>query len=84
MTVTVKRVGKSLAVIIPISVARRASLVEGTRLQLIAGADYMTMRRQGHRPRRSIGRIAKQMNRASYARRSEELLKDRAVGREIW
>jgi antitoxin component of MazEF toxin-antitoxin module len=84
MTVTVKRVGGSLAVIIPSAVARESNLVEGAKLDIIAGTDCVMMRKQGRRPRRPIGDIARSIDPASYARRKEEFANDRPVGKEIW
>jgi antitoxin component of MazEF toxin-antitoxin module len=80
MTVTVKKVGGSLAVIIPSSVAREARLVEGTTLDISAAADGVMMRKRGRRPRRSMASLVKQIDPAAYARRNAEFSADRPVG----
>ena len=84
MTVIVKKIGGSVAVVIPKAVAREMELVEGTSLEISGNADGITMRRQGRRPRRRLRRIVAQIKPAAYRRRNRELTKDRPVGKEIW
>ena len=84
MTVTVKKVGGSLAVIIPRGVAKEAKLFEGTTLEISAEADCVTMRKPGRCPRRPLKALVKQMNSAAYARRNAEFSADRPVGKELW
>ena len=83
MTVTIKKVGGSLAVIIPSAVAKESKLIEGTVLDLSSTPDSITMQKQGRRPRRSIAKIASLIKPASYSRRNAEIA-DSAVGKEIW
>lgn len=84
MTVRVKKIGGSLAVVIPKSMAQELEMVEGTPLEISASGGTMVMRKQGRRPRRSISEIVAQINADSYRRRNRELTKDRPVGKEIW
>lgn len=84
MTIMVKKVGGSMAVVIPKALAREMELSEGTALDVTSTADAITMRRQGRRPRRSLRRIVSQMKSASYQRHNAEMRGDRPVGKEIW
>jgi antitoxin component of MazEF toxin-antitoxin module len=83
MTVTVKRIGGSLAVVIPRAIAAESRLEEGTALDVSSTTAGILFRRPGRRPRRRIGEIAKRLNPASYAKHNAELLADPPVGREI-
>ena len=84
MTVTVKRIGGSLAVVIPRSIAADAGLAEGASLDVSRTAAGILFRQAGRRPRRSIAAIAKHLDVGSYKRRREEMRgDDRAVGREL-
>jgi antitoxin component of MazEF toxin-antitoxin module len=74
MTVTVKKVGGSLAVIIPNALAREWKLSEGTALSITTTADLIVMRKQGRRPRRSVREIVAGINPATYRRRREREL----------
>jgi AbrB family looped-hinge helix DNA binding protein len=84
MTVTVKKVGGSVAVIIPKEVAKEMELVEGTALDISTSGGAIVMRKQGRRARRPLANIVSQINTASYRRRSRELGGDGPVGREVW
>jgi AbrB family looped-hinge helix DNA binding protein len=86
MTVTVKRIGGSVAVVIPKAVARDMELAEGTELDLSTTADAIVMRKQTRRrrARRSIASIVSQIKPASYQRRSRELAERGPVGAEVW
>jgi antitoxin component of MazEF toxin-antitoxin module len=83
MTVTVKRIGGSLAVVIPRAIAAESRLEEGTALDVSSTTAGILFRRPGRRQRRRISEVAKRLSPASYARRSAELLADPPVGREI-
>jgi antitoxin component of MazEF toxin-antitoxin module len=83
MTVSVKRVGGSMAVVIPAAVARDMRLVEGTALDVSAAGDAIVLRRTSRRPRRSLAKIVAGIKPANYRRR-RELGQDPAVGREAW
>jgi AbrB family looped-hinge helix DNA binding protein len=83
MTVIVKKIGGSVAVVIPKSVARDMGLAEGTALDISATGAAIVMRKQGRRPRRPLSRIVAQIKPGSYRRRNRELSADRAVGKEI-
>ena len=84
MTVIVKRVGGSVAVLIPKAVAREMGLTNGTPLDITTSADAIVMRKRGHRPRRPLDRIVNQMKSANYRRRRRELGDDAPVGKELW
>ena len=81
--VTVKRIGGSLAVVIPRAIAAESRLEEGTALDVSSTAAGILFRRPRRRQRRRIGELAKRLDPASYSRRNAELLADPAVGREI-
>ncbi len=86
MTVMVKKVGGSVAVIIPKTVAAEMELSEGTPMDLSTTGGAIVMRKQrGRRVRRPIGKIVGQIKRASYRRRTREM-KERGgpIGGEIW
>lgn len=83
MTITVKKVGGSFAVVIPKAVARELELAEGMSLSVSTSDDAIVLRRQRRRPRRPIGRIVARIEPASY-RRHSALLDDPPVGREVW
>ena len=87
MTVVVKRIGGSVAVVIPKSVAREMELTEGTALELSADATAaaLVMRKRGWRARRPLAEIVAQIKPASYRRHSRQLLsQDRPMGKEPW
>ncbi len=86
MTVTVKKLGGSMAVVIPKGVARDLELAEGSTLDISATADAIIMRkpRDKRRRRRPIADLVAGISRASYRRRSKELAERGPVGVEIW
>jgi AbrB family looped-hinge helix DNA binding protein len=84
MTITVKKVGGSMSVVIPAAVARELELSEGTALELTTTADSIVMRRRGRRARRPLGAIVARIKPASYARRRKEFGNDAPVGKELW
>ena len=88
MTVTVKRIGGSVAVVIPKTIARETELAEGTELSLSISADAIVMRKQKQRrrrtaPRRPLAQIVDQIKPASYRRRRRDVHVG-PVGREVW
>jgi antitoxin component of MazEF toxin-antitoxin module len=86
MTVNVRKIGGSVAVVIPRAVAREMGLSEGTTLNISGTADSIVMRKAGprRRPRRPVGQIVAKIKPASYGRRRAELGDDGPVGREVW
>ena len=84
MTVLVRQLGGSVAVMIPESVAREMKLTEGTVLEISAGGTRIVLRRQGRRARRSLKRLVAKINPSAYRRHGRELAADRPVGREPW
>jgi len=83
MTVIVKKIGGSVAVVIPKSVAREMALTEGMPLDISAGPAGIVLRKQGLRPRRSLGGIVARITPGSYRRRTHQMSDDRPVGKEI-
>jgi len=71
--VTIKKIGGSLAVFIPRSMARETKLTEGTTMDISAGVDSIVIRKVGGRPRRPIAQIVSQIKAGSYRRRRAEL-----------
>ena len=84
MTVIVKKIGGSVAVVIPKSMAREMKLAEGMALDVSASDTTIVMRRQGRRPRRSLRKIVAQIKPASYRRLRREFSADRPIGKEVW
>jgi antitoxin component of MazEF toxin-antitoxin module len=84
MTVIVKKIGGSVAVVIPKAVARELELTDGTPLDLRTSATAIIMRKQRRRPRRKLGTIVAQIKPASYRRRARELPDERPAGKELW
>jgi antitoxin component of MazEF toxin-antitoxin module len=85
MTVTVKKVGGSVAVLLPKAVAREMELLAGTALDLSTSGGAIVMRKSpARRPRRSIEKIVAEINPASYRRRNREHSDRGPVGQEVW
>ncbi len=84
MTVTVKKVGGSVAVLIPKALAREWELAEGTALSITTTADSIVMRKQGRRARRPLTQVVARIQPASYRRRGREPGPDAPVGKELW
>lgn len=84
MTVTVKKVGGSVAVVIPAGIARELALTDGVTLDVTATPDGIVMRRKGRRPRRRLAAIVSAIKPGSYRRRRAELGDDAPVGGEPW
>jgi antitoxin component of MazEF toxin-antitoxin module len=83
MTVTVKKIGGSVGVVIPKTLANDLALVEGMPLELLTQGDSIVMRKGGRRPRRKLSKIVSQIKPASYHRRRAEL-RDQSIGKELW
>jgi antitoxin component of MazEF toxin-antitoxin module len=84
MTVTTKKLGGSVAVLIPKAIAREMGLTEGTALEISATADTIVMRRRGRRPRRKLEEVVRQIRPAAYRQQTKELGDSGPVGKEIW
>ena len=84
MLATVKKIGGSVAIIIPKSMAAHNQLSPGTAVDLSQGEDGIVVRMPRGRVRRSIHDIVKEIDPAAYARRRSELAPDHPVGKEIW
>jgi antitoxin component of MazEF toxin-antitoxin module len=85
MTVTVKKIGGSICVLIPKAVAREMELAEGTSLAISTHRGAMVMRKAAQRrKRRPLKEIVAQIKPSSYRRRARELAGDGPVGREVW
>lgn len=79
---TVKRIGGSLAVVIPRAVAAESKLGVGTPLQVTTTADGILLQPAARRPRRSVADLARRMSPARYARRNADVLADPPAGKE--
>jgi antitoxin component of MazEF toxin-antitoxin module len=84
MTVIVKKIGGSVAVVIPKALAREMQLSEGTALDVSSTPTEIVMRKQGRRARRPLGRLVAGMDPAAYRRQNRDLLAEPPVGREVW
>lgn len=84
MTITVKKVGGSIAVLIPKAVAREMELTAGTALDSSTTDGAIVMRKRSRHPRRTLAEIVAQITPASYRRRNRELRHDAPVGKELW
>ena len=84
MTVTVKKIGGSVAVVIPKALARDMDLTEGTALDVSTTAGAIVMRKRARRPRRPLGKLVAQIKPSAYAKRRRELGDDAPVGKEVW
>ncbi len=87
MTVIVKKLGGSVAVVIPRTLAREMALSEGTTLEISSSDDAIVMRKRTsrrQRPRRPIAEIVAQIKPASYRRHTREQTERGPVGREVW
>lgn len=83
MTVTVKKIGGSVAIVVPKSIAVDFGLKQGEKVELSRDNDTLVLRRSRRRARRPIDELIAQMDPEAYARHDREL-NDRPVGREIW
>jgi antitoxin component of MazEF toxin-antitoxin module len=84
MTVIVKKLGGSVAVVIPKAVANEMRLTEGTALDVSSTATEIVMRKQARRPRRALKQLVAGMNPAAYRRHNRAMLGGSPVGREVW
>jgi antitoxin component of MazEF toxin-antitoxin module len=83
MTITIKRVGGSMVVVIPKSLATAMELTEGASLDITTSAGALIMKQHGRRPRRSVAKIVAQINSGSYRRRSRDLADAGPTGKEM-
>jgi antitoxin component of MazEF toxin-antitoxin module len=85
MTITVKRIGGSLAIVIPKALATEMGLTSGSTLDVTStSSDSIHMRKHGKRPRRALESIVNEIKPAHYRRRNREMLENRAKGKEVW
>lgn len=84
MTTTVKKLGGSVAVVIPRGVAREMELTEGTAMDVTTAGGAIVMRKRGRRPRRPWAQIIAQINPAAYRKRNREMADSGPLGREVW
>jgi antitoxin component of MazEF toxin-antitoxin module len=84
MTVTVKKVGGSVSVVIPRGVAREMALTEGTALDVTTVGGAIVMRKRGCPARRPLAGIVAQISPAAYRKRNREMADGGPVGREVW
>jgi antitoxin component of MazEF toxin-antitoxin module len=85
MTVTIKKLGGSMAVVIPKAVVKEMDLAAGASLDMTTANGAIVMRtRSACRQRRPIREIVAQIKPATYRRRNLELGQDGPVGKERW
>jgi antitoxin component of MazEF toxin-antitoxin module len=84
MTITVKKIGGSAAVVIPKGIAKQMQLEEGASLEISSTGDAIVMRRPTRRARRPFQEMVAEIKPANYRRRRMELGQDGPVGKEIW
>ena len=83
MTITVKKIGGSAAVVIPKGIARGMHLAEGSTLEISATDNAIIMRKPRARARRSLASIINLIRPASYKRRRRELGDDGPFRSEV-
>jgi antitoxin component of MazEF toxin-antitoxin module len=84
MTVTIKKIGGSVAVVIPMAMARELALTAGTPLEITSSDGGIVPRKRRGRPRRPLSEIVAQIKPGSYDLRRQEFSRDKPVGKEIW
>ena len=84
MLATVKKLGGSVAIVIPRGMAAHNQLAPGTAVDLSQGEDGILIRKPRGRIRRSINEIVREINPAAYARHRQDVASDRPVGKELW
>ena len=84
MTVIVKKLGGSVAVLIPKAVAREMEITEGTALDVSSTPTEIVLRKQSRRPRRPLKQLLAGMNDAAYRRHNRGTRGEAPVGREVW
>jgi antitoxin component of MazEF toxin-antitoxin module len=83
MVVTVRKIGGSVAVVIPKGVAKDMGLSVGTALDISQTENSIVMRKRGRRPRRPLKELLKQISSKSYRQHTKELGSS-PVGKELW
>jgi AbrB family looped-hinge helix DNA binding protein len=83
MVATVKKIGGSVAVIIPKSIAADAGLGPGTTVEVSQEDDAIVLRRSTKRMRKPITELVRQIDSDAYARH-RKASDDRPVGKEVW
>jgi antitoxin MazE len=83
MTVIVRKLGGSLAVVVPKAMAQEMQLTDGTALDISTTDGALVMQRRGRRPRRPLSKIVSGIKASAY-RRHREISDDGPVGKEIW
>lgn len=73
MTITVKKIGGSAAVVIPKEIARGMHLAEGSTLEISATGNAIILRKPRARARQSLESIVQNIRPASYKRRRRNL-----------
>ena len=79
-----KKIGGSVAIVIPKAIAREMKLADGTSLEISGSGTAIVMRKQGRRPRRRLSEIVSKIKPAGYRRRAIEFSKDQPLGKELW
>ncbi|HSU67034.1 MAG TPA: AbrB/MazE/SpoVT family DNA-binding domain-containing protein [Tepidisphaeraceae bacterium] len=84
MTVLVRKLGGSVAVVIPNAIAKEIGLKEGTPLDVTTEDATLLLRVRGRRPRRPIAKLVARIKPEHYKRHNRDLLEDKPVGKELW
>ena len=84
MTITVKKIGGSVGLLIPKSLAQEMELREGTPLEISGTADEIVIRKQRRYRRRLLKDIVSQIKTKHYQRRNKEVLNEGPAGKEMW
>lgn len=83
MVATVKKIGGSVAVIIPKAIASGMGLGPGTSVDVVQEDDTIVLRRSSKRNRTPIVELVRQIDADAYARHRQEW-NERPVGKEVW
>jgi antitoxin component of MazEF toxin-antitoxin module len=84
MTVTVKKLGGSVAVVIPKAIAQEIELTAGTSLDVTVTPKGILFKKRGRRPRRPMSSLVAAMDPVAYRRHRRELPDGPPVGSEVW
>jgi antitoxin component of MazEF toxin-antitoxin module len=84
MLATVRKLGGSVAIVIPKGMAISFQLAPGTTVDLTEGETGIIVRRARYRKRRAIDELVGEINSSAYARHRKQLAVDKPVGKEVW
>jgi antitoxin component of MazEF toxin-antitoxin module len=84
MLATVKKLGGSVAIVIPKAMAAENQLAPGTAVDLSQDGDGIMIRKSRRRVRRPINDMVREIDPAAYEGLRREMALDRPVGKEVW